>query len=59
MREILVMASRTHSRTECWGGGGEERRPLGTGVFGQASLAGNNMASVAFGKPRLSGGKSH
>ena len=26
-------------------GGGEARRPLGTGVFGHVSLAGNDMAS--------------
>ena len=46
-------------RTDCRGGGGEERRLLETGVFGQISLAGNHMVSIAFGKPHFSGGKSH
>ena len=47
------MRSRTPARTDCRGGSGRERRCLGTGVFGQVSLAGNRMASVAFGKPRF------
>ena len=57
----MVMTStyvRPPTRTDCQGGGGEERRPLGTGVFGQISLAGNCMASVAFGKPHFSGRES-
>ena len=35
---------------------------FGEGVFGRVSLdflAGNRMVSVAFGKQRISGGKSH
>ena len=46
-----------HARTDCRDRGEEERRPLGTEVFGQVSLAGNRMASVAFAKPRFSGWK--
>ena len=40
------MTSRTSARTDCWGGGGEAGQPLGTGVFGQFSLAGNRVASL-------------
>ena len=42
MREILVMTS----RTDCRGGGGQAGQPLGTGVFGQFSLAGNRVAAL-------------
>ena len=48
MREIGVMTSRTSvlpsARTDCRGGCGETGQPLGTGVFGQFSLAGNRVA---------------
>ena len=46
MREILVVTSRTSARTDCRGGGGEAGQPLGTGVFGQLSLAGNRVAAL-------------
>ena len=36
------------ARTDCWGGGGEAGEPLGTGVFGQFSLAGNCVAALHF-----------
>ena len=46
MQEILVMTSCTSDRTDCRGGGGEAGQPLlGTGVFGQFSLAGNRVAA--------------
>ena len=38
-----------YGRKDCRDGGEEERRPLGTWVFRQVSLAGNRMARVAFG----------
>ena len=40
------MTSLTSARTDCWGGGGEAGQPLGTGVFGQLSLAGNRVAAL-------------
>ena len=46
MREILVMTSahaRSPTHTDYRGGG---RQPLGTGVFGQLSLAGNRVAAL-------------
>ena len=46
-----------YARTDCRDGGVEERQPLGKEVFGQVSLVGNRMASVAFAKPRFSGRK--
>ena len=49
MREILVLTSayaRPSARTDCWGGGGKTGQPLGTGVFGQFSLAGNQVAAL-------------
>ena len=49
MREILVMTSalaRQPSCIDCRGGGGEAGQPLGTGVFGQFSLAENRVAAV-------------
>ena len=46
MREILVMTSHTSAHTDCRGGGGEARQPLGRGVFGQFSLAGNCAAAL-------------
>ena len=33
-------------RTDCRGGGREEGEPLGTGVFGQFSLAGNRVQAL-------------
>ena len=46
MREILVMTSAyacPPAHTDYRGGGGQ---PLGTGVFGQISLAGNRVAAL-------------
>ena len=41
------MTSRNPSaRTDCRGGGREAEQPLGTGVFGQFSLAGNLVAAL-------------
>ena len=34
------------ARTDCRSGGGEEGEPLGTGVFGQFSLAGNGVQAL-------------
>ena len=51
----FVMTSRMSASTDCWGKGGEAGHSLGTGVFGQFSLAGNRRGS---GNPRFSGGKS-
>ena len=45
VQEILVMTSCTSDRTDCRGGGGEAGQPLGTGVFGQFSFAGNRVAT--------------
>ena len=50
MREILVMSSCTSvgpsAHTDCLGGGGEAGQPLGMGVFGKFSLAGNRVAAL-------------
>ena len=40
------MTSRTSTRTDCRGGGGEAGQRLGTGVFGQFSLARNRTAAL-------------
>ena len=45
MQEISVMTSCTSDHTDCRGGGGEAGQILGTGVFGQFSLAGNRVAA--------------
>ena len=37
---------RPSARTDCRGGGGETRQPLGTGVFGQFSLTGNRVPAL-------------
>ena len=41
-----TVTSRTSARTDCRGGGGEVGHSLGTGVFGQFSLAGNRVAAL-------------
>ena len=46
MREVLVTTSRTSARTDCRGGGGKAGQPLGTGEFGQFSLAGNRVEAL-------------
>ena len=38
--------ARPHARTDCWVGGEEAGQPLGTGVFGQFSLAGSRVAEL-------------
>ena len=48
MQEILVMTSVYARHTECRGGGGEARQPLGMQEFGQFSLEGNHMATRFF-----------
>ena len=53
------MASRTPARTDCRRGGREAGQPLGTGVFGQFSLAGNRVAALHLATRLFSGGKSH
>ena len=40
------MSVRRPPFTYCWGGDGEAGEPLGTGVFGQFSLAGNRVAAL-------------
>ena len=60
MRAILVMTSgyaRPPARTDCQGGGGEAGQPLGTGVFGQFSLAGNHVAALHLATRVFSGRK--
>ena len=39
-------SARPSARTDCWGRGGEAGQPLGMGVFGQFSLAGNRVATL-------------
>ena len=46
MQEILVMTSAYTHLYRLLGGGGEERQPLGTGVFAQFSLPGNRVAAL-------------
>ena len=46
MREILAMTPRTPARTDCRGGGREAGQPLGTGAFGQFSLAENRVVAL-------------
>ena len=49
MCKILIMTSVyacPPACTDCQGGGGEAGQPLGTGVFGQFSLAGNHVAAL-------------
>ena len=41
-----TVTSRTSACTDCRGGGGEAGHSLGTGVFGQFSLAGNRVAAL-------------
>ena len=38
--------ARPSAHTDCRGGGGEAGQPLGTGVFGPFSLAGNRVAAL-------------
>ena len=40
------MTSGTSARTDYRGGGGEARHSLGTGVFGQVSLAANRVTAL-------------
>ena len=41
-----IHARNPSARTDCRGGGGEAGEPLGTGVFRQFSLAGNQVAAL-------------
>ena len=52
------LTSRASACTDCRGGDGEGREHVGTGVFGQFSVAGNHVAALHLANPRFSGGKS-
>ena len=52
MREFWLRRHvRPSARTDCRAGGRETGQPLGTGVFGQFSLAGNRVAALHLATP--------